>query len=95
MHKVRQIASTLLEVPRSDTGQYTLCAKEYLNAFLEVLLKLELASPVASTERDVPTANHPSTTTENDDEETQLRHWAGLSEYQRKFAEAGGFLSEI
>lgn len=29
------------------------------------------------------------------DDEEQLRHWADLREYQIRFAQAGGFLSEL
>ena len=31
----------------------------------------------------------------DDQEEEELRHWADLREYQSRFAQKGGFLSEI
>lgn len=97
MNKVRQIASTLLEVPHTRQGEYAICAEEYLHAFLEALLKLELASPASSAERDGFMEGHSVAAEgedEDEDEEAQLRHWAGLRKYQQRFAEAGGFSSE-
>lgn len=56
-------------------------AEEYLAAFLDVLVKLERVN----TGHDDP--HNPN------DEETELRHWANLREYQLKFAQQGGLSS--
>lgn len=81
MNKIRQIASTLLDVPHNRKGQYALRAEEYFNNFLSVLMKLEGSSSIESEQA----------MTEEEEEEAQLRHWADLREYQARFAKAGGF----
>jgi hypothetical protein len=72
------VASTLLEVPKSRKGQVAQQAEEYLAAFLEILVKLERVSPGHDDPHNV------------NDEETELRHWADLREYQLKFTQQGG-----
>ena len=72
------MASTLLEVPKSRKGQVAQQAEEYLAAFLEILVKLERVNP-----------GHDDPHNPND-EETELRHWSDLREYQLKFAQQGG-----
>ncbi len=79
--KIRSIASTLLDVPKSRKGSVALQAEEYLAAFLDILVKLERVGP-AEAERDRP-----------HDEESELRHWADLRDYQMKFAQTGGVLA--
>ncbi|PSK46340.1 hypothetical protein B9Z65_5308 [Elsinoe australis] len=74
-HKIRFIASTLLDVPRERKGHVAQQAEEYLKAFLEILVKLEKAG------HDIDA---------DDNQETELRHWADLREYQSKFAQQGG-----
>lgn len=76
--KIRSIASTLLEVPKERKGSVALQHQDYLYKFLEILNKLERASPEASD----PSADI--------DEETELRLWADLREHQLKFQEQGG-----
>lgn len=76
--KIRQIASTLLDQPKNRKGPTALQHEEYLYKFLEILSKLERVSPGSS---------DPS---QPQDEETELRHWADLREYQVKFQEQGG-----
>jgi len=78
--KIRSIASTLLDVPDQRKGQLALQAQEYLAAFLKILMKLERVSP-ANGDLD-----------EAEDEETELRNWADLRDYQLKFAQQGGLL---
>lgn len=82
INKIRQIASTLIRSPQSRKGPSILKADEYLSKFLNVLMKLERTSPGLG-DNSV------------DDEEEELRNWADLRDCQRKFAEAGGFLSEL
>lgn len=53
--------------------------QEYLYKFLDVLSKLERVSPEGSDPNGGPL-----------DEESQLRHWADLRDYQLKFQEQGG-----
>jgi hypothetical protein len=57
--------------------------EEYLGRFLEVLMKLERVS-TGHNDGSAPT-----------DEDEELRNWADLREYQMRFAQAGGFISEI
>lgn len=85
INKIRQIASTLIESPQSRKGPLAVKNEEYLSRFLDVLMKLERISPgIRSDSADGII-----------DEEEELRNWADLREYQMKFAQAGGFLSEI
>ncbi|KAF2203058.1 hypothetical protein GQ43DRAFT_454705 [Delitschia confertaspora ATCC 74209] len=76
--KIRQIASTLLEVPQERKGSVALQHQDYLYKFLDVLSKLERASPEGSDPNGVL------------DDEMALRHWSDLKEYQIKFQEQGG-----
>lgn len=85
INKIRQIASTLISTPQSRKGPAAIKAEEYLSQFLEVLMKLERVSP-GLRDNSVDGAV---------DEEEELRNWADLREYQMKFAQAGGFLSEL
>lgn len=78
--KIRSIASTLLDKPDQRKGELATEAQEYLSAFLKTLMRLERVSP-ANSGPDRP-----------GDEETELRSWADLREYQHKFAEQGGIL---
>ncbi|PNS20702.1 hypothetical protein CAC42_2947 [Sphaceloma murrayae] len=74
-HKIRFIASTLLDVPKERKGNVAQQAEEYLKAFLEILVKLEKAGLDVDAE---------------DSQETELRHWADLRDFQAKFAQQGG-----
>lgn len=76
--KIRQIAATLLNVPDSRKGSIALQAEQFLSAFLEILNKLERVGPEGDSGPE--------------DEESELRHWADLREWQTKFAETGGVL---
>ncbi|GAB7360961.1 hypothetical protein MBLNU230_g0944t1 [Neophaeotheca triangularis] len=78
--KIRTIASTLLDGPNQRKGQVTMQAQEYLTAFLDIIMKLERMGP-SSSDPGQPI-----------DEETELRHWADLREYQMKFAQQGSLL---
>jgi hypothetical protein len=79
IQKIRAIASTLLDVPKERKGIVALQHQDYLYKFLEILSKLERASPEASD----PSSVHV-------DEETELRLWADLRDHQLKFQEQGG-----
>ncbi|KAL6710450.1 hypothetical protein ACN47E_008498 [Coniothyrium glycines] len=79
--KIRAIASTLLEVPQERRGSVALQHQEYLYKFLDILSKLERASPHATSD---PMASGAL------DEEVELRLWADLREHQLKFQEQGG-----
>ncbi|KAF2268460.1 hypothetical protein CC78DRAFT_510231 [Lojkania enalia] len=80
--KIRQIAATLLDVPKERKGSVALQQQEYLCKFLDVLSKLERVSP--ENLADSNSAGGPV------DEEAELRHWADLRDYQLKFQEQGG-----
>lgn len=77
--KIRAIAGTLLEVPKERKGSVALQHQDYLHKFLDILNRLERASPSASGPGD-----------SNVDEEAELRLWADLREHQLKFQEQGG-----
>ncbi|KAL9105046.1 MAG: hypothetical protein Q9163_000059 [Psora crenata] len=78
--KVRAIASTLLDVPRTRKGSLALRAEDYLNKFVHVLNHLEKSVPANATPHE-------------EDEEFQLRGWADLREEQARFLGVGGFLA--
>lgn len=46
--KIRQIASTLLEIPKERKGSFALQHQDYLYKFLDILSKLERVSPEGS-----------------------------------------------
>ncbi|KAF2720939.1 hypothetical protein K431DRAFT_225232 [Polychaeton citri CBS 116435] len=79
--KIRSIASTLLDVPDKRKGRLALKSQGYLSAFLKILVKLERVNNPASND-----ADHP------EDDDTELKAWADLREYQEKFAQQGGLL---
>jgi hypothetical protein len=83
INKIRQIASTLVGTPENLKGSSK--REEYLQRFLQILMKLERTSPG-------PRGDH---RTPAEVEEEELQNWADLRENQRRFMEAGGFLSEI
>ncbi|KAI9643210.1 hypothetical protein NHQ30_007826 [Ciborinia camelliae] len=86
VNKIRQIASTLIETPQNRKGPLALSTEEYLGKFLDILMKLERASP-SSTRSDSADGVL--------DEEEELSNWADLREYQTRFAQSGGFLNEL
>ncbi|KAI0122773.1 hypothetical protein F4814DRAFT_409847 [Daldinia grandis] len=83
INKIRQVASTLLDINAEGKELAVAKAQEYLNGFLDILMKLEKmgASPRAET----MTAQ---------DEEEELRNWSSLKEYQHRFMSSGGFLGD-
>jgi hypothetical protein len=83
INKIRQIASTLVGTPENFKGSSK--REEYLQRFLQVLMRLERTSLG-------PRGDH---RTPAEIEEEELQNWADLRDNQRRFMEAGGFLSEI
>lgn len=79
INKIRQIASTLLDIPRNRKSPLALRSEEYLAHFMAVLMKLERVSPTKSGGAIW------------EDEEEELRNWADLREFQQKFLSGGGF----
>jgi len=80
--KIRQIASTLLDVPKTRKSSLALQAEQYLVRFLDILGKLERSSMATNRYNE-------------QDDEQELRHWADLREYQLKFQQAGGVFGLI
>ncbi|MCJ1249531.1 hypothetical protein MMC30_006757 [Trapelia coarctata] len=97
INKIRQIASTLLDAPRTRKSQLALRAEDYLNAFLNVLMKLERVIPGSPGNATAGLGNGTGKVVlgSEEDEEAEFRHWADLTEYQSRFAKAGGVLSEF
>ncbi|KAI1494229.1 hypothetical protein F5X96DRAFT_676539 [Biscogniauxia mediterranea] len=80
INKIRQVASTLLNDTPERKGPVTAKAEEYLNQFLEILMKLEKSGAGRGTD-----------TMTSQDEEEELQHWVNLRDYQVQFLASGGF----
>ena len=97
IQKIRSIASTLLDGPRSRMGTLALRAQAHLLELVELLMKLErvprarAASDKAKVELDCRSPETPHSWGE-EDEEAELQHWADFRDVQRKFADSGGVL---
>lgn len=100
INKIRQIASTLLDTPRNHKGPLALRAEEYLEQFLDVLMRFE-GTPRGEGAGGVglgvgvgPVGADAGSLTELE-EEVELRNWSDLREYQTRFAKSGGFQGPI
>ncbi|KAI1801245.1 hypothetical protein F4811DRAFT_556053 [Daldinia bambusicola] len=81
INKIRQVASTLLDIEAEGKELAVAKAQEYLNGFLAILMKLEKMGATPRAETMTP-----------QDEEEELRNWSSLKEYQHRFMSSGGFL---
>ncbi|KAI0813710.1 hypothetical protein GGR55DRAFT_635574 [Xylaria sp. FL0064] len=85
INKIRQVASTLVEGASERKGPVAIKAEDYLNRFIELLVKLERSGTAA-------VVGVTTGTMGPQDEEEELRNWATLREYQMQFISSGGFL---
>ncbi|OTA54476.1 hypothetical protein K449DRAFT_389217 [Hypoxylon sp. EC38] len=83
INKIRQVASTLVNTNGERKGLVAAKAKEYLNGFLDILMKLEKMGASPRAESMTP-----------QDEEEELRNWTSLREYQLQFVSSGGFMGD-
>lgn len=81
INKIRQVASTLVDNNAERKGAAAAKAEEYLNGFLNILMKLEKIGAAPKMETMTP-----------QDEEEELRNWSSLKDYQVQFIQNGGFL---
>lgn len=95
INKIRQVASTLLNDAPDRKGPLAKKNEEYLARFLGILTRLEKTVPanaglgVGASLGDYHGAMTPQ------DEEDELRNWADLREHQLRFANQGGFLTNL
>jgi hypothetical protein len=101
-HKIRQVASTLLETPRSRMAMPSLdsgSVNVYLTGFLDILMRLERLGPskvagsMNSREWSPSRSRDGGFLSTEETEEEELVHWASLKEHQEKFARANGFIT--
>ncbi|TGJ81917.1 hypothetical protein E0Z10_g6857 [Xylaria hypoxylon] len=85
INKIRQVASTLVEGASERKGPVATKAEDYLNRFIEILVKLERSGTAAVVGATTGTMGP-------QDEEEELGNWASLREYQMQFVSSGGFL---
>ena len=99
-HKIRQIASTLLHVPRSRMAMPSLDSESvnlYLTDFLDILMRLERvgSSRFSAGVTSSALGNGNGVLSAEEVEQSELVHWASLKEHQEKFARANGFVTGL
>lgn len=87
IHKIRQVASTLLNDAPERKGPLAVKSEEAITQLITVLMKLEKTG--ASGGLHLPGADLIQMTPQ--DEEEELRHWADLRDYQLRFVLQSGF----
>ncbi|KAI3318967.1 hypothetical protein HD806DRAFT_298396 [Xylariaceae sp. AK1471] len=86
INKIRQVASTLVQAASERKGPVAIRAEDYLNRFIDILVKLERSGTAA-------VVGVATGTMGPQDEDEELRNWVSLREYQVQFVSSGGFLS--
>ncbi|KAI8631566.1 hypothetical protein F5Y19DRAFT_424184 [Xylariaceae sp. FL1651] len=86
INKIRQVASTLVRGASERKGPVAIKAEDYLNRFIDILVKLERCGTAA-------VIGAATGTMGPQDEEEELRNWGSFREYQMQFISSGGFLN--
>lgn len=85
IHKIRLVASTLLNDAPERKGPFAMKNEDALSQLIDVLMKLEKTGPAGTK----AVAAGDGTQMTKQDEEEELQHWADLRDYQIRYTISG------